>query len=268
MTDSEIDLSVIVPAYNEAARIEETLKRLQGYLALSALSYEILLVNDGSKDRTVEVARRLARGNSQLKIIDREVNCGKGFTVKEGMLKASGKIRLFTDADNSTDIAHFDQMRPFFDQGYDLVIASRNELDVAGAEQAVSQAWYKRALGRLGNRIVQLVAVPGIWDTQCGFKAFRAHAAERIFSQTTVERWGFDIEVLALARALHYKIGMIPAHWINDQRSHVKPTDYLAVLADTFTVRWNLMAGNYDLGQNLKRTDTETEASKLRIEDR
>ncbi|MGH7810271.1 MAG: hypothetical protein ACREP5_08350, partial [Candidatus Binatia bacterium] len=190
------------------------------------------------------------------------------FTVKEGMLEASGEIRLFTDADNSTDIAHFDRMKPLFDQGYDVVIASRNELDVSGAEQAVSQVWYKRAVGRLGNRIVQLVAVPGIWDTQCGFKAFRADAAERIFSQTTIERWGFDIEVLALARALQYKIGMIPAHWINDDRSHVRPTDYLAVLADTFTVRWNLIAGKYDLERALKRTDTQTEDSRSRIEDR
>lgn len=268
MTQSDIDLSVIVPAYNEAGRIEKTLERLQSYLALSALSYEILVVNDGSKDGTPDVVRRWARGVPQLKVIDRGANRGKGFTVREGMLKASGKIRLFTDADNSTDIAHFDLMKPLFDQGYDVVIASRNELDVSGAEQAVSQVWYKRAVGRLGNRIVQLVAVPGIWDTQCGFKAFRAEAAERIFSRATVERWGFDIEILALARALHYKIGMIPAQWINDDRSHVRPADYLAVLADTFRVRWNFIAGKYDLEPALERTDLQIDGSKLRIEDR
>jgi glycosyltransferase involved in cell wall biosynthesis len=268
MTQSDIDLSVIVPAYNEAARIEQTLERLQSYLAPSALSYEILVVNDGSNDGTPDVVRRWTRGVPQLKVIDRGANRGKGFTVKEGMLKAAGKIRLFTDADNSTDIAHFDLMKPLFDQGYDVVIASRNELDVSGAEQAVSQVWYKRAVGRLGNRIVQLVAVPGIWDTQCGFKAFRAEAAERIFSRATVERWGFDIEILALARALHYKIGMIPAQWINDDRSHVRPADYLAVLADTFRVRWNLIAGRYDLERALERTDLQIDGSKLRIEDR
>jgi glycosyltransferase involved in cell wall biosynthesis len=250
---------VIVPAYNEAGRIEKTLERLQSYLALSAFSYEILVVNDGSKDGTLDVVRQWARGMPQVKVIDRGANRGKGFSVKEGMLKASGKIRLFTDADNSTDIAHFNMMKPLFDQDYDIAIASRNELDVAGAEQAVSQVWYKRAVGRLGNRIVQLVAVPGIWDTQCGFKAFRAEAAERIFSRTTVERWGFDIEVLALARALHYKIGMIPAHWVNDDRSHVRPTDYLAVLADTFTVRWNFIVDKYDLERALNRTDLQTD---------
>ena len=103
-----------------------------------------------------------------------------------------------------------------------------------------------RSVGQLGNRIVQLVALPGIWDTQCGFKAFRAGAAQRIFSQTTIDGWGFDIEVLALARALNFAIGIIPADWVNDERSHVRPLDYLRVLADTVKVRRNFLAGKYD----------------------
>ena len=246
MTQTEIDLSVIVPAFNEAERIGKTLERVHGYLAQSALSYEILVVIDGARDDTCAVVRQWALRMPQLKVIERAVNRGKGFTVREGMLRASGKIRLFTDADNSTDIAHFERMKPLFDQGCDVVIASRNAKDAGQAQQAVPQALYKRIIGQLGNRIVQLVAVPGIWDTQCGFKAFRAAAAERIFSQTTIERWGFDIEVLALARALKYKIGIIPAHWINDERSHVRSLDYLRVLADTFLVRRNFLAGKYD----------------------
>jgi hypothetical protein len=104
---------------------------------------------------------------------------------------------------------------------------------------------------------VQLIAVPGVWDTQCGFKAFRAAAATRIFSQTTVERWGFDIEVLALARAFNYQIGIIPAHWVNDERSHVRLPDYLHVLADMLTVRRNFLLGKYDLHEALKRTDLQ-----------
>lgn len=247
MSQGEVDLSVIVPAYNEAERIGKTLTRLHDFLAQSALTWEVLVVLDGPKDRTPEIVRQLALQDAALKIIERSVNRGKGLTVREGMLQACGRIRLFTDADNSTDIAHFDKMKPLFDQGFDVVIASRNSLDVDGAEQAVSQAWYKRAIGRLGNRIVQQLAVPGIWDTQCGFKAFRAEAALRIFSQTTIERWGFDIEVLALARALKLRVGIIPAHWINDQRSHVRLADYLRVLADTFAVRRNFGAGKYDL---------------------
>jgi hypothetical protein len=182
-----------------------------------------------------------------LRILDRAVNRGKGFTVKEGMLAARGQLRLFCDADNSTDIAHFDRMKRLFDQGCDLVIASRSPKDAPGAEQAVPQASYKRSIGKLGNLLVQRVAVPGIWDTQCGFKAFRAEAAVRIFSQSVIEEWGFDIEVLALARRLNYNMGISPAHWVNDARSHVRNTDYLRVLRDTFKVRANLLTGKYGL---------------------
>jgi glycosyltransferase involved in cell wall biosynthesis len=238
---------VIVPAYHEAERIGKTLQRLHDYLTQAPFSYEILVVIDGAQDGTIEVVRQLAQRMPQLNIIERAVNRGKGFTVREGMLQAKGQIRLFADADNSTDIAHFERMKPLFDQGCDLAIASRNPKDAPGAEQAVPQASYKRVIGEVGNRIVQLVAVPGIWDTQCGFKAFRAAAAERIFSQTTIDRWGFDIEALALARALKYRIGIIPAHWINDERSHVRLADYVRVLADTLTVRGNFLAGKYKL---------------------
>jgi len=247
MTQTDIDLSVIVPAYNEAARLPKTLSRLQEYLAGKSFTYEILVVLDGPTDATLDVLGRLSKQIDYLGIIDRRLNRGKGYTVKEGMLAARGQIRLFTDADNSTDIDHFDKMKPLFDQGCDIVIASRNAADAAGAAQVVSQAWYKRAIGRLGNRLVQVVAVPGIWDTQCGFKAFRAEAAERIFSQMTLDRWGFDIEVLALAQRLNYKIGIVPARWLNDDRSHVRMSDYLRVLGDTFTVRRNLLTGKYNL---------------------
>jgi len=202
MISSNIYLSIIVPAFNEAARIGGTLQRIGEYLSRGLFTYELVVVLDGSQDNTREVVERFLCDQCTFKIIARQENRGKGFTVREGMLAASGQIRLFCDADNSTDIAHFDKMKPLFDQGYDVVIASRNPADAPGAVQVVPQAWYKRAIGRLGNRIVQIAAVPGIWDTQCGFKAFRAEAAERIFAQTTIERWGFDIEVLALAQRL------------------------------------------------------------------
>jgi dolichyl-phosphate beta-glucosyltransferase len=242
----DVYLSVIVPAYNEAKRLPRTLERFIEYLSARGFTYEILVMLDGPSDRTREVLHELLREIPHLKVIDRYVNHGKGFTVKEGMLKAAGRIRLFTDADNSTDIAHFEKMKPFFAAGYDLVIASRNSKDAPNAEEAVPQAWCKRWTGRVGNLIVQLLAVPGIWDTQCGFKAFRADVAERIFTNTKIEGWGFDIEVLALARAFNYKIGIIPAHWVNDPRSHVRLFDYLRVLGDTVRVRANLRACQYN----------------------
>jgi dolichyl-phosphate beta-glucosyltransferase len=247
MAASSIDLSVIVPAYNEADRLPETLRRFQQYLLSKSCSYEILAVLDGPTDRTRQILTGMASEIEHLKILDREVNRGKGFTVKEGMLAAIGRIRLFCDADNSTDIAHFDKMLPLFKEGYDIVMASRHSKDAAGAHQAVSQARYKRIIGQVGNRIIQSVAVPGIWDTQCGFKAFRDYAAEKIFSVGVIEGWGFDIETLALARALHYKVAIIPAYWINKPGSHVGISSYVQVLLDTVRVRRGLSRGEYKL---------------------
>lgn len=239
------DLSVIVPAYNEAARLPATLKRLHQYLAASPLSYEILVVVDGASDATAVAARDLLPQVANLRIIERAENRGKGYTVRQGMLAARGKLRLFTDADNSTDIAHFDKMKPLFDLGWDVVIASRSPRDAAGAEQVVSQVWYKRLVGYLGNLWVQFFAVPGIWDTQCGFKAFRGEVAEQIFCCAKLDGWAFDIELLALANAMQRKIGIVPAHWSNDERSHVRWFDYAAVLRDTVKVRLGLWLGHY-----------------------
>lgn len=239
---------MIIPAYNEAGRLPKTLRRFQEYLSANLSSYEILVVLDGPTDDTRAVLKGMASEIKWLRIIDRAVNRGKGYTVKEGMLKAKGRIRLFSDADNSTDISHLEQVLPLFDQRYDLVICSRHPKDAPGAGQEVSQAWHKRLVGSLGNLFIQLVAVRGIWDTQCGFKAFRDDAAEKIFSQTVIDRWALDVEVLALARALKYKIGIVPARWVNDSRSHVGPCSYLQVLLDTVMVWRRLSKGGYKLG--------------------
>ena len=247
MSPKGVFLSVIVPAYNEAERLPSTLRRLQGYLSKNFYTYEILVVLDGPTDATLDVLRRMSGEIDNLRIIERTINRGKGYAVREGMLTAVGEVRLFTDADNSTDIAQFEIMKPLFDEGYDVVIASRNSKDTLGARQVVPQVWYKRIIGQIGNAIIQLFALRGIWDTQCGFKAFRAEAAQRIFARATIDGWGFDIEVLALARALNYKTGIIPAHWINDPHSHVRPFDYVRVLGDTLMVWFNFLTRRYDL---------------------
>ncbi|MGH7773012.1 MAG: dolichyl-phosphate beta-glucosyltransferase [Candidatus Binatia bacterium] len=243
----DIDLSVIVPAYNEAERLPETLKRFQEYFSEKPFSYEIIVALDGSTDNTREILQGMMSEIKHLKVLDRQVNRGKGYTVKEGMLKALGRVRLFSDADNSTDISHFDKMDLLFNEGCDLVICSRDSKDAPGARQAVPQVWYKRLMGNMGNLLIQLVAVRGVWDTQCGFKAFRDSAAEKIFSRTVIDGWGFDIEVLALARALNYKIGIVPAYWLNDPRTHFKLRAYLQVLWETVKVWHNLSRGRYKL---------------------
>ena len=238
-------LSVIIPVYNEAGRLPKTLRRFQEYFSGKPFSYEIIVAADGPRDNTIEVAKKMNSEIKNLRVLERRQNRGKGATVREGMLAAKGKIRLFADADNSTDIEHFDKMRPLFDKGYDVVICSREPRDAPGAKQEYSQPFIKRLAGNMGNLFIQLVAVRGIWDTQCGFKAFRDHAAQNIFSRCRINRWGFDIEILALARALHYKIAIIPANWINDPESHVSFFAYFQVLLETIKIRWNLSRGKY-----------------------
>lgn len=240
-----IHLSVIIPAYNEEERIAKTLRRVDAYLKEQVFSAEIIVVIDGAKDNTPNVVTDLSSVISNLRVIDRKENRGKGYTVREGMRVAKGEIRLFSDADNSTDISHFDRMKPLFNQGYGVVICSRDKKDAAGATQAVPQSFFKRQLGNIGNLFIQFFAVRGIWDTQCGFKAFRAEAAERIFSVAKIDRWGFDSEVLALARTFGYKIGIVPAYWINDPKSHVKLSGYLQVLWETLKIWWWLRTGGY-----------------------
>lgn len=236
MSQTDIFLSVIVPAYNEEDRIRRTLKRFHEYLSAQPFSYEILVVNDGSKDRTAEISERMRTEVANLQVVNRKQNKGKGFSVQEGMRKASGRIKLFADSDNATDISHFDKMRLLFDKGYDIVICSRDKKDAVGARQVVSQPWYKRVLGNLGNLYIQQLAVKGIWDTQCGFKAFRDHAADKIFSVLKTNGWMFDVEVLALARKLNFKIGIIPANWVNDPKTHVRLSSYLKSLWEVFKI--------------------------------
>lgn len=247
MSKEDVYLSVVVPAYNEERRIEKTLRRIAEYLAQKPFTHEIVVVIDGATDGTADVVRRLEKDIPHMRFIDRKVNRGKGASVIEGMLASAGKIRLFTDADNSTDIAYFEHMRPLFDKGYEVVISSRNAWDAAGASQEISQVWYKRLMGIAGNIFIQLVAVRGIWDTQNGFKAFRDFAVEAIFPQLRIQGWGFDIEILALARGLKYRIGIIPVHWKNDTMSHVRLLSYIEVLWQTVLVRWNVIRGRYKL---------------------
>lgn len=246
METSELYLSVIIPVYSEEERIVKTLKAVSEYLKKRPYSYEILVVLDGPKDRTADVVKDMSIQIPNLRFIDRKKNRGKGYTVREGMLAAKGRIRLFTDADNSTDISYFEAMRPLFDNKNDIVISTRDPKDAEGAGQAVPQPWHKRLMGNMGNIYIQIMAVPGIWDTQNGFKAFRDYAAEKIFKVARIDRWAFDVEALALARKFGYKIGIIPINWINDPHSHVKLTSYFKVLFDVAKIRWNLMREKYD----------------------
>ncbi|MDP3953660.1 MAG: glycosyltransferase family 2 protein [bacterium] len=238
-------LSVIIPAYNEADRLPLTLVDIDRHLSTRKYTYEILVVDDGSKDGTAEVAKKFIKLIPNLRVTGYEQNQGKGAAVRAGMLEARGKYRLFTDSDNSTSIDHFDKMLPFLREGYDIVIGSR---DVQGAQMHPPQSLLKRILGNLGNLYVQLLLLPGIRDTQCGFKVFTEEAAERIFVLQRIKRWGFDVEALALGKRMGYRIKEIPAYWVNDADSRVKPMAYFQVLWEAFKVRWWLWHKKYSLG--------------------
>ncbi len=235
-------LSIIIPAYNEAERIAQTLLDMDKRLATAPYSYEIMVVDDGSTDKTATVVEGMKKLVRNLKLVTIAENGGKGGTVRQGMLLASGQIRIFTDADNSTSIDQFDEMMPFFKQGYDIVIGSRA---VKGAKLDPAEPIYRQIPGKLGNLFIQTLLLPGIWDTQCGFKAFTAEAAQKIFELSRIGGWGFDVEILSLAKKMGYRMKEVPVHWVNDLRSHVKASAYLKVLWETITIRWWLWRGSY-----------------------
>ncbi len=239
-------LSWLIPSYNEERRIEKTIREVDAYLRAKNIAdgYEIIVCNSASRDKTEEIVKRLMAEFPSLSIINIE-NRGKGWAVREGMLKARGEIRLFSDADNSTAPNYFDAMELLFNQGYDVVISSRDPKDAAGASRDVKEQWYREFMGNIGNLVIQIVGVWGIWDTQNGFKACTARASQDIFSRTRMAGFSFDIEMLALAKKFSYKIGIIPVRWKFDPDSKVTLKSYIQVFIDVFKIRWNLICGVY-----------------------
>ena len=238
-------LSVIIPAYNEAKRLPSTLVDIDKYLSTVEYSYEILVVNDGSKDNTAEIVRKMSATIKNLKVVDNPVNRGKGAVVHDGMLIAKGNYRLFMDADNSTSIDQVEKMLPLLKDGVDVVIGSRA---IKGAKLEPPEPIYRQIPGKLGNLLIQLLLLPGIWDTQCGFKAFSEETAEDVFRYMKITGWGFDIEALALSKKLGYVIKEIPVRWVNEaEGSKVGMSAYLKVLVETFKIRLWLWMGKYPI---------------------
>jgi len=235
-------ISVVIPAYNEEHRIEKTLLSVEEYLKKTGYDYEILVVDDGSKDNTAGVVEKLAAGNPCLKLIDNRENHGKGWVTRQGMLAASGDIRLFMDADNSTRVDELSKMLPLFEQGTDIVIGSRR---IAGSVITKHQPLLRDFLGGVFRLIVHTLVPLKVTDSQCGFKAFTARAARAVFSKQSIFRWAFDVEILALARKQGLKIMEVPVTWVNDEASHVKLSGMINMLFEVLTVRWNLWTGKY-----------------------
>ncbi len=217
-------LSLIIPAFREAERIGPSLDTINTYLSSANYLSEVLVCDDGSPDNTVEVVKKhflsLQSSNVSYRLIELGVNQGKGAAVKAGMLEAKGEIRIFTDADLSTPIYEVEKIFAVFEKGdFDVVIGSR-ALD-GGALVKVHQPWYREAMGKFFNFLVQIFVLRGIKDTQCGFKGFRAEAAEKIFAEQKVLGFSFDVDILYIAQKLGYKIKEIAIEWYNDERTTV-----------------------------------------------
>jgi len=245
MTSAEpVHLSVIIPAYNEQARLPETLRQVILYLSAQSYQAEIVIVDDGSTDETASIVSHWPSAETPIRLLNHpgRLNRGKGAAVQLGMLAARGRYRLFMDADNSATLDHVEGFWPAFDRGYDIVIGSRGLPD---SRVVVHQPRYKEIAGRIGNRMIRALAVPGICDTQAGFKLFSERSAEAIFARLTIQRWGFDIEVLAVARALNFRVQELPIVWINASGSKVGLGSYFEVFREVWRVRRNIRSGLY-----------------------
>jgi glycosyltransferase involved in cell wall biosynthesis len=237
------ELSLILPAYNEQARLPYTLGELEAYVCREQINCEVIVVDNGSQDATSVVAQQAMRTFPGLRLV-RTDRRGKGCAVRSGVLAAHGATILFGDADLSWSVEEVSRFPSLVTPEWPVVIGSR---EGRGA-QRLGEPSYRHLMGRVFNGLVQRLAVPGIEDSQCGFKAFRAEAARAIFSRQRIDGFGFDVEVLFLARRLGYPIRVVPLRWEHKENSRVAPVrDTLSMLSDVLWVRWNASRGVYQL---------------------
>jgi len=239
-----VDLSIVVPAYNEEHRLPPTLARLATYLASQPLRWEIVVVDDGSLDDTCGVVERAMATIPNLRLFRQRPNRGKGAAVRLGMLAARGQIRVMSDADGSMPPEQLPRLlAPIIACTAEVAIGSRY---AEGAKSDVDQPLYRVLWSRLANLLVQRSLVPGVRDTQCGFKAFTAEAARDLFARGRIDGWAFDLEILALARRAGFAIAEVGVEWTDDRRSRVNPLkDMWKVVREAMTIRKNLRRGVY-----------------------
>lgn len=237
-------LSIVIPAFNEGTRVEEALERVMSCIAERRWDAEVLVVDDGSQDDTAAIVQRWMRDNPRLHLIQNPGNRGKGYSVRNGLLQAAGDIVMFTDADLSAPMEEAERLIFALEQGADVAIGSR-WLDKT--RQTIHQPLYRQFFGRCFNWITRTVMGLPFKDTQCGFKAFKRPVAQMIFRLQTIERWGFDPEILFIARKLKYIIREVPVTWGHDERSRMSYLkDGIKMLEDMAKIRANSLAGRYD----------------------
>ncbi len=236
--------SLVIPAYNESNRIRPTLDEMLRYIAEQKWDAEIVVVDDGSRDDTAEVIRGYEREHPEVRLVQNPGNRGKGFSVRNGMLHARGDICLFSDADLSSPITEAQKLLDAIAAGADIAIGSRW---LRAELQTERQPFYRQAFGRIFNLLMRVVLGLRFKDTQCGFKAFRSEAAQRIFPLQKIERWGFDPEILFLAHRMGMRVVEIPVLWAHSEGTRLHPfRDGIRMGVEILRIRWNAWSGIYD----------------------
>jgi len=235
--------SIVIPAYNEAQRLPATLERVLAYVSAQEWNAEIIVVNDASRDNTAEIIRRFAEKDSRLRLLENTGNRGKGYSVRSGILSARGQIVLFTDADLSSPIEEAAKLFHAIDDGADIAIGSRW---LRAETQTKRQPFHRQVMGRAFNVLLRLTLGLRFKDTQCGFKAFKRSAAQAVFPLQRIDRWGFDPEILFLARRLGFRVEEVPVAWGDRGGTRIHPlTDGARTFREMLHIRWNSLTGKY-----------------------
>jgi glycosyltransferase involved in cell wall biosynthesis len=235
--------SIVIPAYNESARLGATLERVLAYVHSRRWDAEVIVVNDGSRDNTAEIVRGFAAKDPALRLVENPGNRGKGYSVRNGMLHARGGVVLFSDADLSSPIDEAPKLFQALDAGADIAIGSRW---LNAETQTQRQSMLRQLFGRIFNLLLRLVLALQFKDTQCGFKAFRRPAVEAIFPLQKIEGWGFDPEILFLAQKFGFKVQEVPVAWAHSEGGSINPlTDGSRMFLEMLHVRWNDLTGKY-----------------------
>jgi dolichyl-phosphate beta-glucosyltransferase len=241
---SRPDLSIVIPAFNEEARLGPTLRDYMAYCRRGGRRVEVIVVDDGSLDRTSLVVNTLASEFPELRLIRLAENQGKGHAVRSGVVNALGRLVLFADADGATPLSEVERLEAALEGGADLAIGSRALQD---ASVRVRARLYRRVIGRIFHRMVETLTVPGVKDTQCGFKLFRGSVAHELFSRMRIRGFSFDVEVLMMAQHRGYRIAEVPVNWTHVPGSKVNlVTDSVRMVRDLFVIRGRCLSGQYN----------------------
>jgi len=229
-------LTIVIPAYNESGRLPSSLEKIVAWAQSQTITVDLLIVDDGSTDGTAEEAQKALADRLPLTILTNSPNRGKGFSVRRGMLQAQGDCALFTDADLSTPIEEADRLLAAIEEGADIAIGSRA---TEGAVIDVHQPWWREAAGKLFGILVGALILPGIRDSQCGFKCFRRETTQLLFAVQTLDGWAFDVEILLAARKYGFTVAQVPVHWANDPATKVRMlTDGPRMILDMVRAKW------------------------------